>query len=130
MDTQRKKSKKRDAIIALLKSTKSHPNAEWIYATLKPEFPALSLGTVYRNLTQFKEDGVITSVANVGGQERYDTDTNEHAHFICDCCGCVIDVEASIPLGKFALSALEETGAVITGVKLKFHGLCGECAKK
>ena len=129
MNTRRKKSKKRDAIIALLESTKSHPNAEWIYTTLKPEFPDLSLGTVYRNLTQFKEEGVIISVANVCGQERYDANTNEHAHFICDCCGCVIDAEVSIPLERFALSALEETGAVITRLKLQFRGLCGECAE-
>ena len=46
-------SKKRDAILTCLRQTKSHPTAEWIYQKLKPEYPNLSLGTVYRNLSEF-----------------------------------------------------------------------------
>ena len=130
MNTRKKKSKKRDAIIALLENTKSHPGAEWIYTALKPEFPDLSLGTVYRNLTQFKEEGIIVSVANVGGQERYDADTGEHAHLICERCGRVIDVETDMAAERFTVSVPDEPEALITGIKLQFRGLCGECAEK
>lgn len=43
-------SKKREAILTAIRSTTCHPSAEWIYHTLKPTHPDLSLGTVYRNL--------------------------------------------------------------------------------
>ena len=75
----RKYSKKREAILEALRNTTEHPSAEMLYARLKPEFPDLSLGTVYRNLAMFIRDGDAVSVGTVAGQERYDADTHPHA---------------------------------------------------
>ena len=61
-------SKKREAILYAIRSTHVHPTAEWVYQTLKPTHPDLSLGTVYRNLTFFREQGMIRSVGVIGGQ--------------------------------------------------------------
>ena len=58
----RKHSKKRDAIYECVRSTKTHPSAEWVYSRLKPEIPDLSLGTVYRNLNLFQQEGRLISV--------------------------------------------------------------------
>ena len=73
-----KKSRKRDAILACVCSTDTHPTAEWVYTQLKPEIPDLSLGTVYRNLAMFRREGIIGSAGVVNGLERYDRVT----------CGC------------------------------------------
>ena len=43
-------SRKREAIYQTVCDTKVHPTAEWVYEALKPVYPDLSLGTVYRNL--------------------------------------------------------------------------------
>ena len=43
-------SRKRMAILNTLQETTLHPTADWVYARLKPRYPDLSLGTVYRNL--------------------------------------------------------------------------------
>ena len=67
MATVRKHSRKRDAILACLRSTTCHPTAEWVYQQLKPAIPDLSLGTVYRNLSMFKDEGLVISVGTVGG---------------------------------------------------------------
>ena len=64
-------SKKREAILDCLRSTDSHPTAEWIYAQLKGEYPDLSLATVYRNLAQLKSSGIIRSVGVVAGLPRF-----------------------------------------------------------
>ena len=56
MERVRKRSKKRDAILACIRETDTHPSAEWIYTRLKPQIPDLSLGTVYRNLSMFREE--------------------------------------------------------------------------
>ena len=53
METASKHFRKRDAILNCLRQTDVHPSAEWVHAQLKPEYPDLSLGTVYRNLALF-----------------------------------------------------------------------------
>ena len=93
MATAKKFSRKREAILTCLRGTTCHPTAEWVYQQLKPEYPDLSLGTVYRNLAAFKAEGVIDSVGVVNGLERYDGNTIPHAHIVCESCGAVLDAE-------------------------------------
>ena len=44
MERRKNYSKKREAILAYLRSTDAHPTAECVYRQLKPSFPDLSLG--------------------------------------------------------------------------------------
>ena len=92
MEQRSKHFKKREAILNCLRSTTCHPSAEWVHAQLKAEYPEISLGTVYRNLALFKEQGLIISVGTVNGVERFDANTEPHVHFICDTCDAVIDL--------------------------------------
>lgn len=57
-----KYSKQREALLTLLRSTRSHPSADWLYENLRKEFPNISLGTVYRNLAQLAENGDILKI--------------------------------------------------------------------
>ena len=49
-----------------------HPTAEELYQRLKPDNPALSLATVYRNLRQLEACGRLRRVAVPDGSDRYD----------------------------------------------------------
>jgi len=88
----RKNSKKRQVILEALAATTAHPTAQELYQQLKPDYPDLSLGTVYRNLSLFAEEGDAMSVGVFRGQERFDARTEPHAHLHCAQCGLVIDV--------------------------------------
>ena len=88
----RKNSKKRQVILEALAATTAHPTAQELYQQLKPDYPDLSLGTVYRNLSLFSEQGDVMSVGVFRGQERFDARTEPHAHLHCVQCGRVIDV--------------------------------------
>lgn len=126
----KKYSRKREAILQLIRETKTHPSAEWIYRQLKPEIPDLSLGTVYRNIAGFKKDGLVQTVCVVGGEERIDGDTHPHAHFVCRSCGCVTDVPISAEQGDdadLARSLEEEQGFLVEYYDLIFHGVCDAC---
>lgn len=127
MESTRKHSRKRDAILDCMRSTTCHPTAEWVYQQLKPVFPDLSLGTVYRNLAMFKANGTIQSIGVVGGLERYDAQVYPHAHFICTCCGKVTD----LPMDQLDPALLEDAARLangaITGYQLQFTGLCAVC---
>ncbi|MDZ4133846.1 MAG: transcriptional repressor, partial [Dethiobacteria bacterium] len=45
-----KRSRQRERILGILRGTKTHPTASWVYDELKKEFNNLSMGTVYRNI--------------------------------------------------------------------------------
>ena len=62
MEARHNKSKQRQAIFDVLCASKEHPSAEMIYTALKPQYPSLSLGTVYRNLSFFQQQGLAVSV--------------------------------------------------------------------
>lgn len=120
-------SRKREAILCAVRSTVCHPTAEWVYQTLKPQYPDLSLGTVYRNLTQFKAEGTIMSVGTVNGQERYDGNVKPHTHFICSHCGAVLDVPGDFISAGSVEKAAEQMNCTVSFSEVFLHGLCGEC---
>ncbi|MBQ5748717.1 MAG: transcriptional repressor [Oscillospiraceae bacterium] len=124
MATTRKHSRKRDAILQCLRETTEHPTAEWIFSKLKPQLPDLSLGTVYRNLTLFKEEGTIESVGTVGGLERFDGCTEPHAHFICTNCETVSDLG---PIELPQAVPMLDPEAQLSGCRLCYFGLCSKC---
>lgn len=127
MAPNQKHFRKRDAILDYLMKSKAHPSAETIYSDLKPEIPDLAMGTVYRNLTLFKEKGMVSSVATVNGVERFDANTESHVHFICSNCDAVIDLdEMEVPEALSQLAA-KCCGGEVDGCQLSFTGLCQEC---
>ena len=125
-----KQFRKRNAILSYLKETTTHPSAEMVYAHLKPEIPDLSLGTVYRNLSKFKEQGEIVSLGAVGGVERFDGNTTPHVHFICTNCYAVDDLSGLPVPAALVCSAEKETGGSIETCQLTFTGQCSNCLTK
>ena len=121
-----RRSRKRDAILDLMRSTTCHPSADWVYQRMREQFPDVSLGTVY--LKQLSEEGLIKSVGVVDGQERFDARISPHSHFVCNQCGAVQDLpncvseETIAPLG-------EEYGFVEQSYELHIYGVCKDCAQ-
>lgn len=127
MDTATKHFRKRDAILSYLCSTDTHPSAETIYAELKPQIPNLAMGTVYRNLTLFKQQGLVSGIATVNGVERFDANTDPHVHFICNDCHAVVDLhEMQVPQ-TLSQAAGSSIGGQVTECHLSFSGLCRNC---
>ncbi len=130
MEPRTKHFKKREAILECLRSTKTHPTAEWVHAQLRSEYPDISLGTVYRNLAMFKEQGIITSLGTVNGVERFDANTEPHVHFICNGCHRVDDLpEMEIP-ASLCGTADRCSGGRAEICHLSFTGTCRECLAK
>lgn len=128
MERTSKHFRKRDAILNCVRQTTVHPSAEWVFARLKPEIPDLSLGTVYRNLSLFKEQGLITSLGTVNGVERFDGNTEPHVHFICTGCGRVDDLQSLPVPEELKHTAAQSCGGNVTGCQLTFTGICADCA--
>lgn len=121
------KSTRRDAVLTVLKSTVSHPTAEWIYERTKEIIPNISLGTVYRNLNDLIKAGLAIKVQGVFDKDRYDANCSIHSHLICDDCGSVIDFEHPDPMGM-RIGILN--GCIVNKYSLIYYGVCPECRKK
>ena len=113
-----KYSKQRQAIKDQLSNRGDHPTAETLYSELKTNMPNLSIATVYRNLKQLITDGAT----------RYDYNVKPHAHFFCNRCGAVLDIDTDkeqiVKIGQDSF-----TGS-IEGCEVKFYGLCPDCMAK
>ena len=118
-------------MLELIRSSRVHPSALWVYQQLKPEFQDLSLGTVYRNLKVLIEEGELASAGVVHGEERFDGEPSPHPHAVCKRCGRIHDL-ASPVVDTFAGSCKLSnalTGFVIDSRNTVFYGLCTECEK-
>ena len=121
---KRRYSKQRDTILQVVRSTIVHPNADWIYKETRKIIPNISLGTVYRNLSQLVENGNIIKLKD-DALVRYDGNVDHHDHFRCSSCGKWYDVNI---LDSNALKAFSEKHRFqIRSFNLELEGICENC---
>ena len=96
----------REAIISYMIDSTAHPTAEMIYAKLSPQFPHMSVATVYNNL-------------------RLLVDLNA----ICTNCGKIFDFTYPGVTDVEAVAA-KKTGFKVSGHHLEVYGICPECQIK
>jgi len=117
----------RYAVMAFLTKQKGHPTAAEIFKAVNRLDPRSSRATIYNNLRDLVQAGLVREVAVEGRAARFDTKGTRHHHFICDRCGNVEDVDwYDVPhpvpasLGRRVLRECE----------LIFRGLCTRCATR
>ena len=67
-----KYSRQRESIKNFLVTRYDHPTAETVYMEIRKEFPNISLGTVYRNLSLLSEIGEIQKISSENGPDQLD----------------------------------------------------------
>ncbi|MCL2437784.1 MAG: transcriptional repressor [Coriobacteriia bacterium] len=121
-------SKKREAILEKLQSTTSHPTAEWIYHELKTDYPKISLATVYRNLNQFRDEGVIFSLGQVLGKERFDATVARHDHFVCETCAAILDIPVTAGSDDLDPKVVSDMNISVSRHHTTYFGECSDCS--
>jgi len=122
-----KNSRQRELILQILRSTKSHPAANWIYEEARKQIPNISLGTVYRNLNMLKEEGRIREISFGKGTDLYDGDLRSHDHACCVICGRVEDVPHLSQ--RVDVTEVERAlGYRVHAHRLEFFGVCPQCS--
>lgn len=121
----RRYSRKRELLYQKLVETNEHPTAEMLYQWLKPDCPNLSLGTVYRNLHLLVDEGLIVRMPFP--VERYDARVHPHAHFLCQNCGRVYDLD-ELPYDNILDQTVAgQWGHQVDRHALVFSGVCKIC---
>lgn len=125
-----RQTKQRAAVMEVLRTARSHPDAAQVHAQVREQLPHVSLGTVYRTLDALVRDGVVTTIERAGQATRYDYrhPGEEHHHAVCRSCGAIFDVEVTA-LPHLPADALP-AGFEVTDVRLEFMGVCPECQRR
>ena len=116
-------SRQRDAVLEVLRSSCDHPTADIIFERVREQIPNISLGTVYSNLGQLKDEGFITVVESSDTKVHYEGNLSDHIHFLCKMCHNITDIfcETKIP------SALTDMGHKVQSQKTVYYGVCKDC---
>lgn len=122
----RKYSRQRESIKTFLAGRYDHPTAETVYLNIRQEFPNISLGTVYRNLSLLAEIGEIQKLSTGFGPDRFDGNPAPHYHFYCNSCGSVLDLKVS-ELDHINILAGQDFDGEIQGHAVYFYGTCPAC---
>ena len=123
-----KYSRQREAIKNFLMTRRDHPTADVVYHSLRTEFPNISLGTVYRNLTLLADLGEISRLRLGDGVDHFDADTSRHYHFVCSRCHSVSDLDIELPDAFDMLHGNDRYGNRIEGHVSYFYGTCSCCS--
>ncbi len=121
-------SRQRETVYNVLRSTKEHPSADWIYGECKKIMPSIGLATVYRNLEQLVLQGKAIKVPVGQDKYRYDADISLHCHGACTVCGKVWDEEISATLNDALNAECEKNHS--DGFSLTFFRVCEDCMAK
>lgn len=121
-----KYSRQRQEIKNFLMSRKDHPTADVVYMNVRQQYPNISLGTVYRNLTLLADMGEITRLHLGDGVDHFDADTSPHYHFVCSKCGQVMDLHMNNIDSIVDIAGMNFNGE-IQGHITYFYGICGNC---
>ncbi len=116
-------SKQRDTVLQVLRESCDHPTADMIFERVREQIPNISLGTVYRNLSQLKDEGLITIVESSDTKVHYEGNLSDHIHFLCKNCHNITDVfcKTQVP------TALTDMGLQVESSKTVYYGLCNSC---
>ena len=116
----------KQVILNAVRELKNHPTSEEIYNHIKPNFPSISLGTVYRNLNILAENKEIQKISVIDEAVRFDHIPGEHYHFKCIKCKKLVDLDMEYDSSlndkvsnKYNLNIVKHS--------IVFDGICEDC---
>ena len=115
------------AICRFLADTDLHPTAQDVYRFLKPDYPSLSLATVYNTLDALVSLGAIHMLGDAGDDAiHYDANTEPHINLMCIHCHRITDLP-SPTVAMLEQEASSQSGYQILGTRVIYYGVCPEC---
>ncbi len=122
-------TKQRQAILHALRGTREHPSADTVFHDVRRSLPNISLATIYRNLRQLSEAGLVQELSVGDARSRFDANTSLHYHVRCVVCGRIDDLDMA-PHARLEELAREVTEFDLISHHIEFMGVCPKCARQ
>ncbi len=104
-----------------------HLGIEEIYENIRKIYPAISLATVYKNITSLYEVNLLREIKAPYQKQKYELASDRHIHVACEKCGKLEDVYMELDDAMSRCSDM--TNYRLHDVSAVFLGVCSECAK-
>jgi len=117
----------RRLLLDLLRHSEGHLDADELYRLAKEREPRISLSTVYRALSLFKELGLVEERHFAEEHHHYEVKRKrEHHHLVCLGCGKVVEFQS--PLTKrIKEDVSRQSGFEILNASVSLEGYCERC---
>ena len=120
-------TRQRLAIYRELEGRCDHPDVEHLFKAVRPRIPQISLFTVYRTMNALEAAGMVRRVATWKGHARYDGNVEAHAHFLCEKCGRIDDVDTHGACHEMPELARKCVTGRVHRVDMMIVGECAAC---
>jgi len=125
---QRRSTKQRSAVSALLDEADAFLSAQDLHARLRERGDGVGLATVYRALQALVEDGDVDVLRTDDGESVYRRcSTGHHHHLVCRRCGRTVEVEGPT-VESWARRVGSEHGFTAVEHVVEVFGVCGPCS--
>jgi Fur family peroxide stress response transcriptional regulator len=119
----------RQVLYRALAETDEHPTPESLYEKVRRQIPAISLGTVYRNIKLFEQIGLLREVTPLHEPSRLDANLSDHHHVVCRRCRSIIDVPGE-DIEPIRFRKALPKGFQIERYEVEILGLCAKCGRE
>jgi Fe2+ or Zn2+ uptake regulation protein len=120
----------KQAILDALQSNPKLMTAEEVYGRVREKYPNVSLGTVYRNLQTYSQEGQVRRILLTDGKARFELTGNvHHHHLICLACGETSEVPWC-PVGSEISIFMANCGFTPVNHQFEIYGYCQRCGNK
>ena len=127
-------TKQRQAVLDVLKETRTHLDADQVYQLARRRDPRLSLSTVYRTLSVLRQRGLVRELRLGEGHHHYEFGRAgtalgakpEHSHLVCRDCGAVVEFSSPL-LDRLKRDLQRRYRYHLSAAELEVTGTCQEC---
>ncbi|MBU1749341.1 MAG: transcriptional repressor [Chloroflexi bacterium] len=122
----------RALLLEILRDSEGHLDADEIYRRARHRHPRISLSTVYRTLSQLKDQGLVRELHFDEDHHHYelcDTGECKHYHLYCVDCGAVVEFESPL-VSELTRQLAREYNFEIVDCRVTVSGHCSACRAK
>jgi len=122
----------RQHVYEVLLGLRDHPSAEAVFMRAKQSKPEISMATVYNSLDALVKCGVVRQVNVDRGATLFCSNMSVHAHFCCDDCGKVFDVDLknSPRVPEVDVPSEFQVRKIDIALHGRCTGTCADCGRK
>jgi Fe2+ or Zn2+ uptake regulation protein len=117
----------RRALVESLVGSDRHLTADELTAEVQRRHPAVHRATIYRTLERLRELGVVEHSHLGHGPAVYHLHDEVHQHLVCEACGAVVEVPATL-FRSVERKLRDEHGFVMRPLHFAVVGRCRACA--
>lgn len=103
-----------------------HIDVDSLYEQIHKILPSVSLATIYKNINNLTETGILKEVKMEGVKTQYEIDKFPHIHLVCQQCNQIEDIE--VDKHQLIDQLKSYTDQTVQDANVTLYHLCKNCS--